>query len=53
MGIQAASGTDKNLGSGTKAQLVFEELDCHPARRAGARTIKEKIAQKTGVHLKR
>lgn len=53
MGLQAAVDTEAKLPLPVITQLVLDELDVDPSKASGPRTVKEKIALKHGIHLKR
>jgi len=53
LGLAAAGVTDGRLTDNIKQQLVLGEMEMDPSKRAGPRTVRERIKLKTGIYLKR
>ena len=53
LGIGAASKTERSTPQSVLNQLIVDQLDRDPSGRSGPATIKQEIARKTGVHIRR
>ncbi|KAF9470531.1 hypothetical protein BDN70DRAFT_888988 [Pholiota conissans] len=53
LGLQASGATTKALPETTKRQLVLDELADDPLSRLGPNLLRERILERTGIHLTR
>ena len=53
MGLRASRMTENELPKGKIVELVIDQMNLDPEGRMGQGVMKEKIAQRTGYHLRR
>lgn len=53
LGLTGSRSTIKTIDRAEAEQLVITQMDADVARRAGVRTIQQRIAYEDGVHLPR
>jgi hypothetical protein len=53
MMLKGSGATMKTIDPGNAEQLVVDQMDKDPAKRAGVRTVMHKIAFEDGIHMTR
>lgn len=53
MGLKGSKASEAGLSEDDVIQLVLDQLKLDPSGIAGQNAIKQKIAMRTGIHLKR
>jgi hypothetical protein len=53
LGMKASKATEESIPHGRIVQLVADQMSMDPSRRIGQTTLKQQLALRTGIHLKR